>query len=90
MLEQANVMALLTDQRPSTPWTERTASWVYPTPTSYSALRAEVEGCDFSRVPRALLECPEFVPFYCLLMPHRFHSIAADLLEQLASTGQVS
>ena len=41
-------------------------------------------------LPRVLLKCPEFVPFYCLSMPHRFNSIVADLLDQLASTGRVS
>jgi len=65
-------------------------SWFYPTPTSWSTLRAEAEECDFSRLPRALLECPEFVPFYCLSMPHRFNSTVADLLDQLAYTGRVS
>ena len=62
----------------------------YPIPTSWSVLRAEAEACDFSRLPRALLKCPEFVPFYCLSMPHRFNPIVADLLDHLASTGRVS
>ena len=68
----------------------RLESRFYPTPTSWSALRSEAEECDFSQLPRTLLECPEFVPFYCLSMPHRFNSIVASLLDQLASTGKVS
>ena len=65
-------------------------SWFYPIPTSWSALRAEAEECDFSRLPRTLLECLEFVPFYCLSMPHRFNSTVSDLLDQLAYIGRVS
>ncbi len=66
------------------------ASWFYPTPTSWGALRSNAEESDFSQLPRALLRCPEFVPFYCLSMPHRFNSIVSDLLDHLASGGQVS
>lgn len=62
----------------------------YPIPTSWSALRAEAEECDFSPLPRVLLKCPEFVPFFCLSLPHRFNSRVADLLDRLASHGQVS
>ena len=65
-------------------------SWFYSTPTSWSALRSEAEERDFSRLPRALLRCPEFVPFYCLSMPHRFNSTVAALLDHLASGGEVS
>ena len=62
-------------------------SWFYPTPTSWSRLRADADECDFSTLPSVLLECPEFIPFYCLALPHRFNFIVADLLDQLASTG---
>lgn len=65
-------------------------SWFYPIPTSWSTLRSEAEECDFSPLPRVLLKCPEFVPFYCLSLPHRFNSRVADLLDQLVSTGRVS
>ena len=65
-------------------------SWFYPTPTSWPTLRSEAEECDFSPLPRVLLKCPEFVPFFCLSLPHRFNSRVADLLDQLVSTGQVS
>lgn len=61
----------------------------YSTPTSWSDLRAEVEELDFSALPRALLQCPEFVPFYCLALPHRFNSTVSDLLDHLASGGRV-
>ena len=64
-------------------------SWFYQTPTSWSDLRAEVEDLDFSALPRALLQCPEFVPFYCLALPHRFNSVVSDLLDHLASGGRV-
>ena len=65
-------------------------SWFYPTPTSWSDLRSAADECDFSTLPGKLLSCPEFVPFYCLALPHRFNSIVADLLDHLASGGSVS
>ncbi|MXX71879.1 MAG: hypothetical protein F4205_08425 [Gemmatimonadetes bacterium] len=65
-------------------------SWFYPSPTSWSTLRSNAEHSDFSVLPRALRRCPEFVPFYCLSMPHRFNSIVSDLLDHLAYGGQVS
>ena len=64
-------------------------SWFYQTPTSWSDLRAEVEELDFSELPDALLQCPEFVPFYCLALPHHFNSVVSDLLDHLASGGRV-
>lgn len=60
-------------------------SWYYPRPTSWFALREEVETCDYSELPEALTESPEFVPFYCLALPYRFNAIVADLLDHLAS-----
>ena len=65
-------------------------SCFYPTPTSWSKLRSEAEEHDFSALPQTLLRCPEFVPFYCLALPHRFNVIVADLLDWLASTGATS
>lgn len=63
------------------------ASWFYPTPTSWSDLRAVAEERDSSTLPDTLLKCPEFVPFYCLALPHRFNVQISDLLDRLASTG---
>ena len=61
------------------------ASWFYPTPTRWSDLRALAEECDFSTLPDTLLKCPEFVPFYCLALPHRFNAAISDFLDRLAS-----
>ena len=60
-------------------------SWFYPTPKSWSELRSEAEQYDVSALPATLLRCPEFVPFYCLALPHRFNGPVSDLLDQLAS-----
>ena len=65
-------------------------SWFYPTPTRWSDLLAEVERHDVSTLPTTLLRCPEFVPFYCLALPHRFNDRVSDLLDRLASDGTVS
>ena len=65
-------------------------SWFYPTPTSWSDLRAQAEECDFSGLPRTLLKQPELVPFYCLALPHRFNAVVADLLDRLATHRTVS
>jgi len=61
------------------------ASRVYPTPTRWSNLRSEAEECDTSALPSTLLQCPEFVPFYCSALPHRFNAVVADFLDSLAS-----
>ena len=60
-------------------------SWFYPTPKSWSDLLSEANECDFSTLPDTLLKCPEFVPFYCLALPHRFNGPVSDLLDRLAS-----
>ena len=64
-------------------------SWFYPIPTSWSELLAEAEEHDFSALPSTLLACPEFVPFFCLALPHRFNGLVPDLLDRLAVTGSV-
>ena len=63
------------------------ASWFYTVPTSWADLLSEAEESDTSTLPRALLECPELLPFYCLALPHRFNFRIADLLDELASSG---
>ena len=65
-------------------------SWFYPTPKSWSELLAEAAQCDFSALPSTLLGCPEFVPFYCLALPHRFNGLVPDLLDRLASNHTMS
>ena len=60
-------------------------SWFYPTPKSWSELLSEANEYDFSNLPETLLKCPEFVPFYCLALPHRFNGPVSDLLDRLAS-----
>ena len=60
-------------------------SWFYSTPKSWSDLLSEANECDFSTLPDTLLKCPEFVPFYCLALPHRFNGSVSDLLDRLAS-----
>ena len=65
-------------------------SWFYPTPKSWSALLSEANECDFSTLPDTLLRCREFVPFYCLALPHRFNARVSDLLDRLASESAAS
>ena len=65
----------------------RMVSWFYSLPTSWSGLQAEAGECGSSSLPRVLLECREFVPFYCLALPHRFNFRIADLLDDLVSPG---
>ncbi len=60
-------------------------SWLYPTPTSWADLRKQAEQREEDRLPRILLKRPEFVPFFCLAMPHRFNSRIADLLDDVLS-----
>jgi len=61
------------------------SSRFYPTPTRWSDLRSEAEEYDTSALPIKLRRCPEFVPFYCLALPHRFNAVVADFLDSLAS-----
>ncbi|WP_420462540.1 hypothetical protein [Candidatus Palauibacter sp.] len=68
----------------------RWASRFYPTPTRWSDLRAEAEEHEVAALPGTLRRCPEFVPFYCLALPHRFNAVVADFLDELASHGRVS
>ena len=67
----------------------RWANRFYPTPTRWSDLLAEAEEHDVSDLPTSLRRCPEFVPFYCLALPHRFNVPVADFLDDLASDRRV-
>ena len=67
----------------------RWASRFYATPTRWSELLAKAEDRDISELPKTLRRCPEFVPFYCLALPHRFNVPVADFLDDLASDSRV-
>ena len=56
-------------------------SWFYPTPTSWATLLQEANERDRAALPKVLVKRAEFVPYFCLALPHRFTSRVADLLD---------
>lgn len=54
--------------------------WSVEQPTSWRKLLRDSQHSDLTGLPNTLCHRKEFVPFYCLIMPHRFDTKIADLL----------
>lgn len=54
--------------------------WSVEQPTSWRRLVRDSRHSDLGGLPKALCYRKDFVPFYCLMMPHRFNTRVSDLL----------